>query len=171
MKIRNFAIPALLVSFSAPAEAAWLFQTLRSPMLNGGDVAMVRLANDQGEIKIKCDVAGRNSLHMIVAPRQGIALLKSNGFRPMKYRIDGGAERTASVLYDGDGITAVNLDRSLSSGKLLAGIANARKLTLEPTVTDGGRHFMAFQVEGARAAIGQVARACMDTHWTKAWRP
>ncbi len=156
------AVAALITS--APAFAAWDFKAIDGPLGNA-KVGVATLTGDQGDIVVRCDITGQNSLFLVVRPRPAIAGLQSDFMRPVRYRIDGGVVKTANGIHDDDEISVVNLVRGLSGGELLFSLMSAKTLTLD--VTDAARHSyrLSFRTEGAGAAIAQAARTCGDTNW------
>lgn len=154
-----------VLTMATPAHAAWDFKLVDGP-LGDGKVGVATLAGEQGDLVVRCDTTGRNSLFLTVRPKVAVDRLQSDFMRPLAYRIDGGPPRTANAIYDADEVSVVNLVRGLMGGDLVFAMLPSKTLALELTDSTRRSYTLTFKTEGARAAILQAASACADTNWT-----
>lgn len=154
-----------VLAMATPAHAAWDFKLVDGPLGNG-KVGVASLAGEQGDLVVRCDTTGRNSLFLTIRPKAAVERLKSDFMRPLNYRIDDGPRRTANAIYDADEISIVNLVRGLMGGDLLFAMLSSKMLAIELTDTAKRSYTLTFKTEGARAAILQAASACADSNWS-----
>ena len=160
-KVMLAAIGMLMTA--TPALASWDFKVIDGPL--GKKVGVATLPGDHGEIVVRCDTTGQNSLFLSVHPRDVGEGLEPDFMRAMTYRIDDGPARTVNAIYDADEITIVNLVRGLMGGNLLFSMLASKTLSLEIVDKSKKSHSVLFHTDGAQVAIMQAAKACGDTNW------
>jgi hypothetical protein len=148
---------------AAPALASWDFKIVDGPL--GKPVGAATLAGAQGEVIVRCDTTGQNSLFLTMRPKGLGEGLEPAFLRAMTYRIDNGPARTANAIYDADEITIVNLVRGLMGGDLLFSMLGSKTLAFEIADKSKRTHTLLFDTTGARDAVLRAAEACGDTNW------
>lgn len=152
-----------LLMTTTSASASWDFKIIDGPL--GKRVGVATLAGDQGEVVVRCDTTGQNSLFLTVRPKDVGEGLEPDFMRAMTYRIDSGPARTVNAIYDAGEITIVNLVRGLMGGNLLFSMLGSTTLAFEIVDKSKRAHSLLFNSAGARDAVSQAAQACVDTNW------
>jgi hypothetical protein len=153
-----------MVMTAAPAWASWDFKILPGPL--GKSIGVATLVGEAGEIAVRCDTTGQNSLFFTMRPSAIGAGWESDFMRATTYRIDGGPVRRVNAIYDSDEITIVNLVRGLMGGDLLSGMLASKTLSFVIVDKAKREHTLLFHTEGAQDAVLRVAQACADPNWT-----
>lgn len=166
--MKDFLLPAAafgalgaLAVFAVQARAqdsAWGYFEAEGQPLQAGVVTA-----DGGQLILKCDKQGRNSVFaVVVSPRRLRPASDGPQVRSIWLTYDGGPRREDRWRYNETTVLALNTSRDRTLVQFLRDLADAQNLQMRLEPTDGLPFNLEFRVAGAREAIGRVFESCKD---------
>lgn len=158
MRYLLIGVAMAAVSAAGQAQSSW-------GSFEAGASSGVGLQGAGGtQLLLKCDKPGKGEVYAtVVTPANLVPPSQTFTMRPVKVRVDGGAPREDRWRFYEHAAVAVDKKTERSLSRLLAEIADAKKL--EVRMEPGNRTPAAdasFDIGGAKDAIAQVYASCKD---------